>query len=101
MASGSLQTDRGLCIGTANPFYGTQLWRMNEVSTGVVSFTSNLEIDFDWQVTQYRVTAAPNTRVFDFTMTPASSRNVILVNGTPIEGYHGEVPWPWGRTRLP
>ena len=74
---------------------------MNEVSTGVVSFTSNLEIDFDWQVTQYRVTAAPNTRVFDFTMTPASSRNVILVNGTPIEGYHGEVPWPWGRTRLP
>ena len=53
------ETDRGLCIGTANPFYGTQLWRMNEVSTGVVSFTSNLEIDFDWQVTQYHVTAAP------------------------------------------
>lgn len=22
-------TDAGLCIGTANPFYGTQIWRMN------------------------------------------------------------------------
>lgn len=94
------ETDRGLCIGTANPFYGTQLWRMNEVSTGVVSFTSNLEIDFDWQVTQYHVTAAPNTRVFDFTMTPASSRNVILVNGTPIEGYHGEVPLALGQNTV-
>lgn len=25
-------TDTGLCIGTANPFYGTQLWRLNDLT---------------------------------------------------------------------
>ena len=33
-------------------------------------------------------------------MTPASSRNVILVNGTPIEGYHGEVPLALGQNTV-
>ena len=27
------KTDAGLCLGTANPFYGTQLWRLNDLTT--------------------------------------------------------------------
>lgn len=94
------ETDSGLCIGTANPFYGTQLWKMSEISTGAATFSSNLDIDFHWQITQYQVTAPANTRVFDFTMTPANSGNVILVNGAPIEGYHAQVPLVVGQNTV-
>ena len=94
------ETDSGLCIGTANPFYGTQLWKMSEISTGAATFSSNLDIDFHWQITQYQVTAPANTRVFDFTMTPANSRNVILVNGAPIEGHRAQVPLVVGQNTV-
>lgn len=64
------ETDSGLCIGTTNPFYGTQLWNMREISTGAAIFSSNLDMNFHWQITQYQVAAPVSTRVFDFTMTP-------------------------------
>lgn len=88
--------DSGLCIGTANPFYGTQLWKLKEVTVDIASFTSNLDIKFDSSITDYTVTAAPNTEVFSFTMVPANLRNEIWVNGEKVEGFSAEVPLELG-----
>lgn len=33
------ETDAGLCIGTANPFYGTQLWKIEENNCPSAQFT--------------------------------------------------------------
>lgn len=84
-------TDAGMCIGTANPFYGTQLWTLGEDITAKNSITTNLDIDFDNNVTAYAATAPVDTREFTFTVTPADPAATILVNGEVLKGYHGSV----------
>ena len=40
-------TDSGLCVGTANPFYGTQVWLLEEplyYATGDVNFDGDVDI---------------------------------------------------------
>ena len=48
----------GLYIGTANPFYGCQLWRLNEKSTKAKSIVLNdgeIALDFNKDVYEYNV----------------------------------------------
>lgn len=85
-------TDAGLCIGTANPFYGTQIWMLDEVTTEVEDFTSNLDVDFDSAVTDYTVETTTQTKEFSFTMRPKNRGNTILVNGEATHGYSASVP---------
>lgn len=93
--------DSGLCIGTANPFYGTQLWMLQEDSdTAECTFASNLDIAFDWQTAEYTLTTAPNTRSFTFTMTPENMEHTIAVNGKQLEGYQASVPLQVGKNTV-
>ena len=95
------EADSGLCVGTANPFYGTQLWTLQESpETAECTFTSNLDIDFDWQTAEYTLTTAPNTRAFTFTMTPANPEHTIAVNGQQLEGDQASVPLRVGKNTV-
>ena len=84
----------GLYIGTANPFYGGQLWKLNERTVGVEKFVSNIESlneAFDEAVTSYEAEVPFETEVFDFTFVPADHGNTVYVNGTAIEGWDSVV----------
>lgn len=84
----------GLYVGTANPFYGAQLWRINERTVGVESFTSNIDAineAFDEAITSYSAEVPFETEKFAFTFVPAEHGNTIYVNGTAIEGWDSEV----------
>ncbi len=86
------ETDNGLTVGTANPFYGTQLWQLEEITARVDRFESNLDIHFDRDTTSYQVSAPYGTKAFTFTMTPADPNCTIVLNGNALDGFSGVVP---------
>lgn len=90
----------GLYLGTANPFYGGQLWKINERTVGVESFTSNIESindAFDPDTTSYTAEVPYETDKFTFTFIPADHGNTVYVNGTAIDGWDAEVALEVGK----
>lgn len=84
----------GLYLGTANPFYGAQLWRINEKTADLEEFTCNIdEINsaFNKEITEYTAEVDNDVTEFQFTMIPADKGNTIYLNKNALERWNGSV----------
>lgn len=93
----------GLYLGTANPFYGAQLWRINEKTADLEEFTCNIdEINstFDKNITEYTVEVDNDLTEFKFTLIPADKGNTIYLNKTPLEKWSGSTQLNVGKNTI-
>ena len=77
----------GLYIGTANPFYGAQLWKMNEITAQLKTLSvEGLELSFDPAVTQYVAAVDKDVETIRLTAIGADAGTAVTVNGAPATG---------------
>ncbi len=88
-----LTASDGLYLGTANPFYGAQLWKINEVSldSSLESNISTLDRQFKADVTDYKVTVSNERNTFEFTLTPGDEGNKVYLNDKLLKDNSGSV----------
>uniref|UniRef100_UPI003FEFCE9B cadherin-like beta sandwich domain-containing protein n=1 Tax=Candidatus Fimivicinus sp. TaxID=3056640 RepID=UPI003FEFCE9B len=81
----------GLYIGTANPFYGAQLWKMNEITADLATLSADgIELNFDPAVTDYQASVASDVDAIHLTAVGADAGTQVLVNG--ISAADGAIP---------
>lgn len=81
----------GLYIGTANPFYGAQLWKMNEITADLETLSADgIELNFDPAVTDYQASVASDVDAIHLTAVGADAGTQVLVNG--ISAADGAIP---------
>ena len=81
----------GLYIGTANPFYGAQLWKMNEITADLKTLSADgIELNFDPAVTDYQASVAADVDAIKLTAVGADAGTQVLVNG--VSAADGAIP---------
>ncbi len=77
----------GLYVGTANPYYGGQLWKFNEITAQLKSLCAEgYDIAFDPDVTSYNITASADTEQILLTAIGADPATKVVINGQATDG---------------
>lgn len=77
----------GLYIGTANPFYGAQLWKMNEITADLKTLSADgIELNFDPAVTDYQASVAADVDTIELTALGADTGTQVRINGVATAG---------------
>ena len=77
----------GLYLGTANPYYGGQLWKLNEITAELKTLSSpQLNLSFERNVKAYQATVDQNVTELSLTALGADPGTQVLVNGRESDG---------------
>lgn len=78
----------GLYLGTANPYYGGQLWKLNEITAELKALSSELlpGLAFDPSVKNYRATVDKAIEQLSLTAVGADPGTRVRVNGQATDG---------------
>lgn len=77
----------GLYVGTANPYYGGQLWKFNEITAELKSLSAEgFEIAFDPDVTTYDIAASADAEQIRLTAVGADPATKAVINGQETDG---------------
>ena len=77
----------GLYVGTANPYYGGQLWKFNEITAELKSLSAEgFEIAFDPDVTTYDIAASADAEQIRLTAVGADPATKVVINGQETDG---------------
>ena len=74
-------------LGTANPYYGGQLWKLNEITAELKTLSSpQLNLSFERNVKAYQATVDQNVTELSLTALGADPGTQVLVNGRESDG---------------
>lgn len=77
----------GLYIGTANPFYGAQLWKMNEITADLRELSAaGIELAFNPAVKEYTAAVAADVDTIGLTALGADAGTHVRINGVATAG---------------
>lgn len=77
----------GLYVGTANPFYGAQLWKMNEITAELKALSAEgLALAFDPAVKDYTARVDAGVDTLRLTAAGADAGTQVRINGAAATG---------------